>query len=329
MRCIRRSLVRIAWVARGFLLPRGGVLRLFSVVLVLALAGCGSYSSSSRQVSAPPDPQKAVETVAPIPTPMDTFRALSPPEGLKFQPLFSEPARGDEERFKRIEDALQTMRNDFDTIVPSLVRLVAVEKDMRDLVQQLQTLTNDAQPVPPPPPIPAESEKPIPGKTKAASKAPPAAKALPVTPEAAPKGNKPPEGAASLPFQPLALKTDAVRPGAEPLSSGGGQGEVRRVRIADHSDRTRLVLDMSAPTAFSAVLQNGGRQLVIDLPQMSWAWKLEWTAQSGTLIAGYKYEGGKLHVDLIAPAVIKFQQILPRDDDFRLVIDLAGFKEAP
>jgi hypothetical protein len=81
---------------------------------------------------------------------MDSFRALAPPEGMKFTPLFVPPLKDTDARIQRVEDAVQTLRNDFDTVVPSLVRLVAAQKDMKDLIGQLKVITGDeaAPPVP-------------------------------------------------------------------------------------------------------------------------------------------------------------------------------------
>ncbi len=96
------------------------------------------------------------------------------------------------------------------------------------------------------------------------------------------------------------------------------------MRIGDHADKTRIVLDMSARAAYTATLQNGGKQLVIDLPQMGFSAKKNFTASEGSLVSGYRYEGGKLYLDILSPAQIKSQTIINPNGtpDFRLVIDI-------
>lgn len=97
---------------------------------------------------------------------MDTFRALAPPEGMKYTKLFTAPVDDQEARFQRLEAAVQSTRDDFDTVVPSLVRLVAIEKDMKDLIGQLQSLTQEEpqqqqQEPSPPPAASAQLDKPM------------------------------------------------------------------------------------------------------------------------------------------------------------------------
>jgi hypothetical protein len=216
------------------------MLRIGSLLLFLALSGIAlsacSFSPdnhSHRTQALPPGVEK-IAAVPQAPTAMDTFRALAPPEGMRFTPLFLEPVKDSDARIKRLEDVVQGLRNDFDTVVPSMVRLVAVEKDMKELVAQLQTLTEQPSvPVEQLPPLPsvekmqseatlsapttaptaastiekipsAHAETKIPGEdaaggteTAGIEKAGSKAPLSLVTPEAALKGKLPPEGAAS------------------------------------------------------------------------------------------------------------------------------------
>ncbi len=376
MRCIRRSQVSGLLVARGRLLPRRIPLFIFYIYLLLAVSACSLNGKGNglKGAAGPPaatEKNKSAESIAPIaptPSPMDTFRALAPPEGLSFTPLFNEPVKDSDARMKRLEDAVQTIRNDFDTVVPTMVRMVAIEKDIKGLVAQLQTLTDGgqlaAQPVPAvtpqelPPAVaddkkipPADAGKPIPGEdvakgtepAKAATaEAGPVAPSSLVAPEAAPKGELPPEGAASpssntpvdikpqaqpapaaetKPAAPPTEKTEAAAP--QPSASTGG--DVTGIRIADHPDKTRVVLDMTAKSAGAVKLENNGKTLVIDLSQMNWLGKKSWDADTAQLISGYHMEEGNLHVDLMYASQIKNQStLLPSGNNksYRLVIDL-------
>ncbi len=321
---------------------------------------------------------KPVQAVAPIPTPMDTFRALAPAEGMKVTPLFAEPIKDEDARFKRLEDQVQSLRNDFDTTVPTLVRLVAVEKDMKNLVAQLQTLTDaNAPPMPaaPPPPVTAASPvmaapvaaKPVVPAATSAPKQQPAKKSTnaaspaksgnanqlpageakassPASPEAAPKGNQSPEGAASLPLQPLPMKNESVSapaapappappasasiksaaPAAAPPTAPASVSIVKDVRAGDHGGITHLVIEMTAKTGYTALLLEGNKQVVIQLPDASWSAKPAMSLKGSALVTGYKYEKGQVVVDLSSPAALKSKKLLKPDGNpnYRLDIEL-------
>jgi hypothetical protein len=285
---------------------------------------------------------------------------------------------------------VQSLRNDFDTVVPSLVRLVAVEKDMKSLVAQLQTL-NDANapampaaplpsvsaplppvtpPVvtPPPAPVPAPVKAPAkkeaakaPAKVapkdtpvKAASATTPAAPIAPVaplstnaappaksgattlpagdakasstvSPEAAPAGNKSPEGAASLSSQPAPVAPVAA---AKPAAAAAAPGSVKALSADEHGGMTYLMIDMSAKSAYTLLLLNGNKQLVVDLPNVSWGAKPTGPLKGSSLATTYKYGQGKLVLDLTGPAAIASEQVmaLAGTAGYRLVI---GLRKAP
>ena len=135
-------------------------------MLLLTLAGCATATAPTGKatVMGPPIAPaaagpvknaaaasvKPVETVAPIPTPMETFRALEPSESAKTTPLFAGKPPDTDARINRLETSVQDLRNDFDTVMPTIVRMAAMEKDMRDLITQLHTLTNPAGAAVPP-----------------------------------------------------------------------------------------------------------------------------------------------------------------------------------
>lgn len=373
----RRTLKGVTATRRHIHLLRVGFLLLFSGI---ALSAC-SFGDDKRGKAA--GPSSGVERIsAPVqpsaPTPMDTFRTLAPAEGMKFTRLFAEPLDEPDTRFKRLEDAVQDLRNDFDTVVPSMVRLIAIEKDMKELVRQLQSLTEGPAAAPPEPvepmPLPeamppsqvppqvipapgaahnAQQNPEMPGEdvaggteTAETNRAGSKASSSLVTPEAAPKGELPPEGAASPPSAPkapavdwqpqdsmrardaqplsLAPQTSAPAPAAAPPPSVPAAGSVRGVRVGDHPDKTRVVLDLTAKAGFTASLSKGGKTLVIDIPGMDWSAVRPFEADSAALVAGWRAEGSRLTLDLLYPSTIKQQQMLaPNGSPFhRLVVDL-------
>jgi len=227
---------------------------------------------------------------------MDAFRALAPPEGLKFTPLFAEPLGDDTARIDRLERSVQDLRDDFDTTVPTMVRLVAVEKDMKDLIGQLNALTGGN---PPPPPMEA---------VRVPLAAPPVA-VVPV-PSLAPQQLVP---QAQPQTAPVAVATPVP-----------ALGQMRALRIGDHGDKTRLVFDLTAKPAYTTTITEDEKQLIVDLPGITWTVQANWQAKGGDLVSSYKYDSGRVYIDLMSRSKIKMQDIIPGDGGrgYRLVIDL-------
>ncbi len=376
MRCIRRNQVLRLVVARGILLrlPRYTLIAIFYSALLAAITACsfdGKDNGSKYGTAAAPPPTAKQETIAPIPTAMDTFRALAPPDGLKFTPLFNDNISDTNARIKRLEDAVQTIRNDVDTLVPTMVRMVAIEKDIKGLVAQLQTLTDQNQqaqmPVAPagtprnlPPPLPKQSSggTTIPGEDVAKgtepakadeAKAGPVAPSSLVTPEAASKGELPPEDAASphsttpadakpqgsndapkteQPAAPVNKTETAPQPAAAEAPAAV-TGNVINMHIADDKDKTQLTLDVTADAPAPVKLIDKDKVLVIDLAHFSWGGKDAWESDHKQLITDGYIKDGKLYVKLKHAAEFKTQNILPPSDDdknYRLVINLFNKK---
>lgn len=101
-------------------------------------------------------------------------------------------------------------------------------------------------------------------------------------------------------------------------------GSVAEVRVGDHQDKTRIVLDMTTTETVAVSLEDEGMRLVIDLPQLDWTGSPSWSAETAQLVSGWTYKNGKLYVDLLYPAVIKNQQVLEGSASAlaRLVVDL-------
>jgi len=362
-------------VARGVHLRmlRYALILLFSLV---TLTACSLDGKDSNTNAAPPPPAPGAakqETVAPIPSAMDTFRALAPPDGLKFTPLFSENITDTNARLKRLEDSVQTIRNDVDTLAPTMVRMVAIEKDIKGLVAQLQTLSDQSPQGAPafvpagtpsklPPALPQPQQQgatPIPGEDVAKgtepakadeAKAGPDAKSLLVTPEAASKGELPPEDAASpnskvaaadVKLQGLDLtpKTQTAAPAeksdddsddeAPKTSAQTPEGNVVNMRIADLKDKTQLTLDVTSEAPAPVKLIDKDKTLVIDLAHFKWAGADTWQADHRNLITNGYVKNGKLYVELKRASDVKAEKIVPPSGDeknYRLVISLFNKK---
>lgn len=300
---------------------------------VTALPPAGSSQMADASAPKAADAIAPLETIAPIPTPMETFRALAPEQGLKITPLFVSPVSDESARIKRVEDAVQGMHNDFETIMPTMVRMASMEKDMRGLIQKLQTITGE---------VPPEESPVINNPNQAEGEPMPLTQEL-VDPLARTSVDEvdwttiddiaAQQQAAHGAVTVTKTETTTVTTKAEPAPVATpmappqieGAAEVQAIRIADHTDSTRIVLDMSAKAAIPpANFQNDGKQVVLDLPQINWTAKTESALKNSALVSGYKYENGKLILTLNRAAEIKGQQSLPPEGSsgYRFVLDL-------
>lgn len=131
--------------------------------------------------------------------------------------------------------------------------------------------------------------------------------------------------------------------GGLPMASGGGAvhaqnaaSTVLDVRLGEHGDRTRYVLDMTAPLDFRIFSRDDPRRLIIDFPPLDWrAGGAE--GRGLGLIQRHFYSlsaggAGRIVLDLTAPARVSEAFFLPPNGStpFRFVLDLepvdaAGF----
>lgn len=104
---------------------------------------------------------------------------------------------------------------------------------------------------------------------------------------------------------------------------------VQNVRIGEHTDKIRIVLDMNVMSDYSADLDNNEKILVIDLPQAGWSAAKEKNFAASPLLKSYKVEsrgdkGSMLILQLKGPTAIVAQQKLVPQEGMgpRIVIDL-------
>ncbi|MEM6831952.1 MAG: hypothetical protein AAF551_15685, partial [Bacteroidota bacterium] len=145
---------------------------------------------------------------------------------LKTQTLFDEELRDEDDRFARLENAVQDIRNEFDKMSPAIDRLVSIESDLKDLYEQLSVLlTQGALDEPVPTVEPAERPQPI-------------------VEEAAPK--------------PAPQK---AQPAPTPVASNPGQPQIR---VADHANKTRIVLQTPTRQNFNINFDRDNQLITIE-----------------------------------------------------------------
>jgi len=267
--------------------------------------------------------------------------------------LFSEKMSSETARLDRLENAVQELRNDFDNMAPAIVRLVAIEGDIQSLVKQLDVLTgktpagslNDVPPIDEStldqPAAPADAQAPVPPVDTAA---PAAAETMPPVPAAPqpliPTQPAPAQEPAVTPAPSSAATTtpaaaEAAKPASPtPEAAATSQGvAVMDIRVGEHPDKTRVVLDVRGKSSFTTDLDNQEKILVIEIPEAGWNAKPQMTFADSPTIASYSVQksgdhGTRLVITLKKSAVISYKGTMDNDTKTgqKLVIDIAPSK---
>ncbi|MCB9982587.1 MAG: hypothetical protein H6861_02790 [Rhodospirillales bacterium] len=222
------------------------------------------------------------------------------PKGVNVDGLFADKISDTDQRFTRLENAVLDLRREFETFKPAITRLVAVESDIQDLIKQLDMLLS-SEPAAPPTPL-------------ASPQAPP--QALRPTDQApAPQVAAPPS--APYPAAPQAMSGDAA---------------VKTLRVGQHSDKVRLVLDISKKTPYTADLDAQEKLLIVELPEAGWNAPMSQSFSSSALLQSYSVEpinngaGSRVVMTLKRPTQLIKQQALPPGNgnpNYRIFLDLS------
>jgi hypothetical protein len=255
--------------------------------------------------------------------------------------LFSQKLSSEVSRLDRLENAVQELRNDFDAMAPAIVRLVSIEKDIQNLISQLEVLTGDG-PAAPVDPIdsamldderaltPLEAPVPPPPDPKDVVVEP---FPVPAHPQQAPSAQEPaavsapalPAAGAGAPVPSAAAKEPAV---PQPAAAGNDGPAVTAMRIGEHPGKIRIVLDMRGKTAFTADLDNKEKILVIELPKAAWNAESQKSFSGNPLLSSYRTEaapdgGTMLILQLKSASSIGYKASIDNPGGgSRIVIDL-------
>lgn len=327
--------------SRGVVMhSRYGMQSAFIALCVLLLAGCGQSSTPTASAPAAVPPPGSVDRPAPLGTsgtPKDANGLpVLAPRGVNASQLFAEKLSDPDDRMARLETAVQEMRNDFDSMAPAIVRLVAVEKDIQELVGQLETLVAgetvprvESQGI-----MPLDTtESPVP-QTPAvqgtgADGAPlPLSDELPVMAEATQPAQAAPAPAPSPPAVPAAPAA-AAAPTPAPAAVSSGVN-ITALRTGEHPGKTRIVLDVSSKADFTADLDNAEKILVVDLPGAGWSAAAKKSFDAASRLISYEVNagnGGKgslLVIKLKSDAAILYKGTMPADSGSgtKIVIDI-------
>ncbi|MBI4031728.1 MAG: hypothetical protein HY370_08610 [Proteobacteria bacterium] len=283
------------------------------------------YAAPPGAGDRPPDPGQIGTAYTPNGLP-----ALQP-MGVNVDTLFSENIRDEDKRFERLENAVLEMRKEFETVKPSIVRLVAVESDMQDLLTQLETLLRNE---PPPTAAIGMEEKSVPGSIPYGAAERPAPGDEPRPP--ASTGPPLPVTAAAQP--PSAYETGGKTAQApppspapqQPAAKAQGPPQITALRLGEHADKTRLVLDSSGPAKYRYDLDNGEHLLIVELPGTGWAAQKQGTTGKAPLVGSWAAQpmdggaGTRLIVQLKHESAVIYESALAGSggSGARIVIDL-------
>jgi len=171
--------------------------------------------------------------------------ALKPLKGVNVDTLFSENISSSDKRFDRLENAVVDMRREFEAVKPAIVRLVAVEEDIQQMVEQLEAMASAPSPTPAP-----IVQQPI----STSQQLTPTDLQAPQTSNGAIQAAEP----KPMPAEPM------------PITNNGGP-TVKNLRTGRHNNKIRLVLDMSAKTPYTVDLDSSENILVIELSEAGWS----------------------------------------------------------
>jgi len=316
------------------------------VTCVILLSGCGQFSPFSDDdsdtraapavaaqdtdsfaqppLTAPPvmnERPGQIETTGPPQTIEERLNEMHPAMGVKAKPLFAKRLDNPDARLDRLEYAVQELRNDLNFMSPAVLKLVALEDDIQGLIGQIEELLVQE------PPAPASAAAPVsdPVQASAADSNP-----LPLSGPAQPEPvEELPETAQTVP---PAVTEKAEPPSQKPTKPSDGKTQVYDLRVGEHTDKTRLVLDVSAQTSYSTDLDNMEKLLVVELPEAAWSAPENQEFQGSPVLSSYRVEsvnngqGSLLVLQLKRPATLLFSGKLPATSGKgqRIVIDLGG-----
>jgi N-acetylmuramoyl-L-alanine amidase len=76
-----------------------------------------------------------------------------------------------------------------------------------------------------------------------------------------------------------------------PTSDEGYDAFVRKIRIGEHPDKVRFVMELSEPIRFEIRSEGGGKEIIVDMPGVAWNAIRHWRAKETPIVAGFDAEG--------------------------------------
>lgn len=114
-----------------------------------------------------------------------------------------------------------------------------------------------------------------------------------------------------------------------PVTASGAS--ITNLRVGEHTDKTRLVFDLSADVSFRYDVDNGEKIMTVEFPGAGWTAHTQQSLDSSPLVASYQvapdgHGGTRAAIQLRQPVRVVMAQALPGAAGLspRIVIDLSG-----
>lgn len=224
--------------------------------------------------------------------------------------VFAKPAASAEERLRRIESAVISLRHDVNALIPILPKYMSLENDIRILKGGLDYSTS------------AYNKSHMGAGTNTSPYAHPghlsATAQHTTTPAATPqKTHKKPASAAPKKHTPPKMENPNII-------------GVHHIRLGEHADKTRVVFDINGPAEYRYDFDDAENILLIELPQSKWQTHKSGKAKKADMIKSFSVQDmgaqGSMVVVLLQEGVrIKQDMLLKPSKNSpynRLVFDL-------
>lgn len=174
--------------------------------------------------------------------------ALSASKGLKLESLFSEEIKDADERMKRLENAHLDFRKEYEQIKPAILRLAAIESDLQTLMRELNGFVEQQAQAAPVESVEEEAEETLTEADK----------------ETAPEEPAPP-----------------------PPPQEAFESQLKGIRIGNHPDKVRIVLDIKGLIAKTVTLADNALSVELQATDLDPALKTEQSLQKNALLDSY------------------------------------------
>lgn len=240
-------------------------------------------------------------------------QAMNGAMGMKTEPLFAEKLYSKNKRIDRLENVVQTLHTVHSGAHDK------TEENLDEIHSEISALKNEVKEL---------------REAQEAMNAAPARNTVPdetaMSQDAAMGGpqNLSPDAQQGAETENAAIKPETKRPSPPP--SSGDKFTVRNIRFGEHSNKTRIVLDISGKPDYAISLDNVEKILLIELHDGAWTASAEGKPNS-PLIASYSAQGmGQGQGNMLVISLKHVTEIVNRDvlpptsgsGGYRLVIDL-------
>lgn len=270
--------------------------------------------------------------------------------------LFEKPVSDPIVRIRRIEKALQDLRNDFDTAIPAMAGLIVSESELTQVLRDLKRSGTLSYTDITPPESDSLPRNPLEPKRRISKQASDTNSLNPDERQTSPGAVAPPrqmtdtflkarEDTARKKAQEAAdkarkvkkdkqeadKKAERARQKAQKQDPSYSTPQVLAVRVGSYPDKSRIVLDLSAPSSYSVDLDNKEKLLIIEVKDAGWKAKTSYNFSSSKLMGSFtaQDEGtnkSRLMIELNQPVEIlkKFSLKAAGAKKDRIVVDIGS-----